>query len=77
VLQRNEADIAGVPLKRIAEIIQLGENSYDEQKNEERRDPRCRLRLGSPMSWSHGRCLPVRASCLPAEGPRRCPPTER
>ncbi len=33
VLKRRESDIAGVPLKRIAEIIQIGEKSYDEQTN--------------------------------------------
>jgi hypothetical protein len=34
VLKRNEADICGVPLKRIAEVIQVGEHNYDEQKSE-------------------------------------------
>ena len=33
VLKRKEDGIGGVPLKRIAEIIQVGEKGYDEQKN--------------------------------------------
>lgn len=33
VLRRKEAEIAAVPVKRIADIIQLGENGYDEQKS--------------------------------------------
>jgi hypothetical protein len=33
VLKRKDIDINGVPLKRVAEIIQLGENKYDEQAN--------------------------------------------
>ena len=33
VLRRKEVEIAAVPIKRIAEIIQLGEKGYDEQKN--------------------------------------------
>lgn len=33
LLKRNEADICGVALKRIAEIIQVGERNYDELQN--------------------------------------------
>ena len=33
LLKRNEADICGIALKRIAEIIQVGERNYDELQN--------------------------------------------